>query len=629
MKQCNFKIEPALNPQSPIAVAMIEHILENLDVQAGGDLLTDLPLIKTTALSEPPFDIHFFLCCRLWENAFRFFYSMIRRWLIPGKELNILMQFAIDFNLPDVMPDKLMAAQITLECANALDKEMIARNLPALLAELKLGLLSVYQANKILETRGLTYDEKTAFVQARISQLIQHRPQDFDYDVLTEMQRFLVFCREDFKRYRSARHLSRIICVQYLFRKALKLSLDALPDRRFVSVKLLPIHLQNKQKVLGVAIAVSFLKENEIFEARHVLSAIKLLIPRAQKVEGSFYVPPAGSDGIYFLYLEIEKPCGDFTMKEMAYLKQQLPLDLPGRIEQRHHSIFMPQNEEMVMRHIVTLTQQLTSVKDIPQVIIEFSSQSEAHIEFLVIMLRLKTLAHASIRHLFELHASDDVIFTFDRQKTVGALRKKYKKEAVVFRLKLEKTPYLRFDHSVDLYKARKQIVAQLRAVIGDFRDYNGGTISKETELFDALKLRLDQIADENHFFLENFFFSINPPVMRSILPPEPVARLFNMMIDAKIDGLASHQDYQIRIEEDHSNYYLLAITREAQIVNEFLENHHELLVDSHQVATCLVEESNLCCFGVICCNHDPEEARELWYLLEKALDQKISVMSR
>ncbi len=621
-----------LNPEYGVAVQAVRHILEpflsdpNIDPQ---DLIEQCPLIQVAPIGEAPCDVHFFLCCAFWENAFRFFYSMIRRWLIPGKELNISMQFAIDFRLPTLSQEKFIAAKITLQCANALDRAVILKNLPSLLGELRFGLHSPHQANRVLETRGLSYDEKIAFVQSKISQLIKSRPQHFDYDILNDMQRFLVFCKEDFKLYRTVSHLTRIICVQYLFRKSLQQALAAMPGRRYINVKFLYTRLQDHQKVLGIAIALSFLKENEIFEARHILGAIKAIVPHAQKVEHSFYVPPQGIDGIYFLYIEVEKPAAHFTLHEIHSLKKDLPGEIKARIEQRHNPIFMPQNEEMVMRHIVTLTGQLTSVKDLPQVIIDFSTQTERHIEFLVILVRVKTLSLPSIRHLFELRGSNSVTFRFDRQKVVGILRNKYKKEASVFRLSLDKHPFLRWDHSVDLYKARQVIVQELKGVIGEFRDYNGGSIAKEMEVFDALKLSLGESEVENHFLLENLFFSLHPPVMRSVLPPETLARLFRMVIDARIDGLPQEEEYQIRIEEDRSNYFLLAMTREIAFLSKFLDESHELLMDSNQIVTCLIEETGLFCFGVICRNHDPEEVRSLWYLLEKTLEQATSPESR
>src|SRR5690625_5591405 len=53
---------------------------------------SQLPIICWTSLLQVPFDLSFFLLCRFRPNAFRFFYEMVSRWLIPGKHLNALLQ---------------------------------------------------------------------------------------------------------------------------------------------------------------------------------------------------------------------------------------------------------------------------------------------------------------------------------------------------------------------------------------------------------------------------------------------------------------------------------------------------------------------------------------------------------
>ena len=67
-------------------------------------------------------------------------------------------------------------------------------------------------------------------------------------------------------------------------------------------------------------------------------------------------------------------------------------------------------------------------------------------------------------------------------------LRKKYPKEANIFQLQIDKDPFLRADHSLDLHQARQSIVEELEKVIGEVRDYNGGLISKQHALFALLK---------------------------------------------------------------------------------------------------------------------------------------------
>ena len=93
--------------------------------------IDQLPIICWTPLSEPPFDISFFLCCRFRPNAFHFFYEMVSRWLIPGKQMNALLQFAIDFFIPDVNDQKYIGGEVIMRVESVKEFETLQHNLPS------------------------------------------------------------------------------------------------------------------------------------------------------------------------------------------------------------------------------------------------------------------------------------------------------------------------------------------------------------------------------------------------------------------------------------------------------------------------------------------------------------------
>jgi hypothetical protein len=605
----------------PFYAGGIERILKHAlpleffqgEEEDASSILQKLPLICWTPLREPPFELSFFVLCRFRPNAFRFFYEMVSRWLIPGKRLNALLQFAVDFSMPDLGSQKYIGGEVMVRIESAKEEEILKKNLPIIESEIRVGMESYYQACRILEVKGLTSDEKTALIQENIVSLIKHRPQDFDYDILSEMQHFLVLCKEEFKQTRGFRHMSRIICVHYLFRKALKLSLEVYPERRYINLKLIRAYVENKKRVLGIAIGMSFLKENERFEALHVLSGIQALLPEARKVEGSFFCNQSRSDPTLTIYLEIEKESGEpITLEEERWLKEGLLFELKNRIEQRLNPIFMPQSEEAIMRHILTLSGQLKYVRDLPQVIIDFAQQTVEKLEFLVVVLRVATPKLKSIATDFEIKPTF-LEYVPDRIKMLGWLRKKYKKEAAVFRLRIRKNPFLRKDHSVDLNKARQQVAKELQRIIGEFRDYNGGMISKENELFENLRA----LAGENAFLLENFFYSLNPPVMRSLLPVEPLKKLFNMVLEAELEGLPAEAPYQISMQYDENYMYILVTARDVHFRDPLMPG---LKPFSGKIATCFIHQTELPCFGLIFRDPDEEEALRLRLLIEQTM---------
>jgi len=584
-------------------------------------LAEKLPMICWTPLSEPPFELSFFMLCRFRANAFRFFYEMVSRWLIPGRRLNALLQFAIDFSMPDLGSQKYIGGEVMVRIETAKEVEILQKNLPIIESEIRLGMESYYQACRILEIRGLTCDEKTALIQENIVSLIKHRPQDFDYDILSEMQHFLVLCKEEFKQNRCWRHMSRIICVHYLFRKTLKPALEIYPERRYINIKLIRAFIENKKKVLGIAIGMSYLKENERFEARHILNGIQALLPDAQKVEGSFFCNQSRSDPTLTIYLEIEKGSGTaINLEEERLLKEELSFEFKNRIEQRLNPLFMPQNEETIMRHILTLSGQLKYVRDLPQVIIDFAQQTEDKLEFLIIALRVAKPKLKSIAAFFEIKPTF-LEYLPDRTKIIGWLRKKYKKEATVFRVRIHKNPFLRKDHSVDLNKARQGVAKELQRIIGEFRDYNGGMISKENELFENLR----RSVGENPFLLENFFYALTPPVMRSLLSKEPLIKLFNMILEGELEGLAKGVPYQISMQYDDDYMYMLAVARDLRFRESLLPNLKPFV---GKIATCFIQQTEWPCFGLIFRDPNEEEALRLRLSIEQTMAELYATLS-
>lgn len=599
MKSECLEIIPDFDTTSGSCLVAIKRVLAHLEFDER------LPAISWTPLLDPPFDLSFFLCCRSRATTYRFFYEMVSRWLIPGKRMSALMQFVADFTIPELGRQKYLAGEVTIRIENRHELDVLKRNLSRIESEIKLGVESYYQSCRILEIKGLSVDEKTALIQESLLTLIRHRPQDFDFDLLSEMQHFLALCKESFKAERTFRHISRIICVHYLFRHALKLSLESFPDRRYISVKLMRTRIGSKRAILGIAIAVSFIRDHEILEERHILSSIQGIIPGVRAMEGSFFRNQEGA-----FYLEVDQE-GGISIEEQRRLKKELPTELKNRFEMRLNPVFMPQNEEMVIRNIVSLSQQLKFIRDLPQVMIDFSHQTKDHLEFLVIALRVVTPKLGPISTYFERKPTFLKCIP-DRVKIVGSIRKKYQKEATVFRLQILKHPFLRKNHAIDLYKARKEMACELARLIGEFRDYNGGIISKETELFDHLKSSLGKVAVEHAFILENYFYSLTPPIMRSVLPVEPLKKLFAMLVEEKLED----QSYTIRIQEDANYLYALVTSIDPHF-------HQNLSLEAYEgrVATCFVSQRGCFSFGLVVRDPSTQDSLKLRLAIEEIMN--------
>ena len=276
-------------------------------------------------------------------------------------------------------------------------------------------------------------------------------------------------------------------------------------------------------------------------------------------VEGSIIIDKDSESSLQTVYLEVEKENGsDFSFDEVQLLRTALPDQLKENIEQLTHPIFMPRNEEEVLRNIMALSRQIRYVSDLPQVIISFDEQKGSDLCFTVIMLRIHPDESPAVQEIFAA-AKTDLHFIVDRVRRLGAIRRKYAKEAAVFRTLVPTKDFMRPDHSVDLYKARQHVLAEVTRIVGEVRDFNGGMILKQQELLDGLKMSLGRTAEQYKMLLDQFFYSLMPMEMRSVLETDPLKQLFLMLLQAtKADLKHRRKAGEWLFKQDHRRLFAI-----------------------------------------------------------------------
>ncbi len=578
-----------------------------------------IPLITCSEVHKFPESISFFALSKYRSNSFKFFFEMISRWLRPGKRLNVVLVYASDFILKEIGDDIYTICEVMISVENHVEFEEIQRHFPVIAAEITLGMHSEFYAQRILEVKGLAADDKTSLVQGFIAFLVKRFPQTFDRDIFTEMQQILVTCRDEFKANRQPRHLSRIISVQYLFRKALKEAIRKNAQRRHLYLKIFPAYVQTKngrKRVLSVLVGLNFVREHESFGEEHLLRAINHYIPTAQPIQHSYHVHK--TDNICISNMEFEKRDGSpFTLAEMRKLRLDLPTNLKNRIEHKLHPVFMPRNEEEIMRNMLSLTNQIKYLRDIPQVIISFDEQTYSHLFFTITLARVLKDNSIRISEMFKISGST-VDYLHDRTKIMGYLRKKYPKEATVFRLKIPKENFLRTDHTIDLYKARQRVVGELFKVIGEVRDYNGGMISKEQELLAEIKKSLSNEKDYDEWLLENFFYSLAPLVIRALLDPKAFRTLFVMLLE----GIKEYRQDGVYLKFHMESFHCFVIVIAEDMQVKDLLNHaiQELQIPTTELAYAYTKANGNACLGYICCARNFEQKAKFQRTIEDTL---------
>lgn len=459
--------------------------------------------------------VSFFLLCQDQVGLGAFFYEMVTRSL-PGKP-TLFFFSEVD--------ETYVGAELEMRFQNRESWERVKGHVEILKHELLVGLRSPYHANRILELKGMTLEEKRIRVQERVAKTLQRFPEKFDYDFFSLVQHYFIRSHQESLRFHEVRQISENLAGLYQLKRKLIQKIEENAERRHLFVKVRKRWLHHpfgSRQVLGVSVGLNFLREHEVFSEKHLLKAIQALIPGAEHFEESVYEYEDGEYPLLLLYMEIDS-------SEQALLKRELPMVLKGHIEHLQRPLFMPRNEEEVMRHVVTLGGQLKFSRDLPQVILSFHGQTDQKLYFTVILARVLLPHLESAEELLE--KLGDLHPQIERVKKIGMLRKKYFKEALVFKVELQLTDFLRDDQSVDLYKARLFVLKELEKVVGEVRDYNGGMISKQNEVLSALHELLGGDAQRYRLLLDNFFHALYPVEKRSLVPPQSLKNLFSILL--------------------------------------------------------------------------------------------------
>ncbi|MDN3504190.1 MAG: hypothetical protein P0S95_01280 [Rhabdochlamydiaceae bacterium] len=607
-----------------------------------GKIGTELPLIYTSFGKTAPYIISmkFLAFSELTHGMGRFVSDVVSRWLVPGKQLPLLSVNSMAFEFVRYPGIGFFFHELFLKAENENDFNAIKNNLDNLMDQIKLNILSVTHARKIVAQKNLTLDQKKMIIQENIASLLgkpkqvhdetifdqshqflvkilaekqvssikeqiapllELRPQIFERDVFNELHEGLLLLKESFIAYRDSKHLTRIIAYIYLFRKTVANSAILHPNQRHLSLKVLKTKIKdnnNIHPVLGLVISLNILRENEIFEERHLAKAINAILPFARKVQDSYF-ESRRADSVRNFYIEIEKiDSTPFTSLEIAMIKQKLPTEVKTRIETVINPIFIQKNEEEVMRNILVLSNQLKYVHDIPQLIISFLKQTDNSLSFIVVMARLLRGNDRPLKFLLS-NCPEGIRIENHEVRSMGLLRKKYPKEANVFEVHIEKQRFLREDFSLDLYEARRVVYDSLSSVLGDIRDYNGGMISKQNEALGELTKLLLEEDISNNFLIENYFYSLKPIYMQSVLPPIILKKQFMMLIQLTEHDY-SQQPYfmQMQIVD---NYFILMLGSMSPSFKDIIFNSIENCgINSNDLTSSLLNNHDVLCLGYL-----------------------------
>lgn len=592
------------------------------------ELLKKLPLVKwenTTNKVPGAFFIYLLAPINRSGEIQLFFQEMVSHWLVGGgDQLQIISSKNFTFHLKEKEGRGLFFVEFLVHVETERQFAAINRNLPGLADEIKLGSLSKGYAKHILEMKRLSLGGKTSYIYETIVGAMRRYPKRFEHDIFREIQRFLVNYREEFRQIRDMRHLCRIISAHYLFHKALQQDVKAYPERRQVYFKLHKTALQytfGLKKVLGICIALNSIREYECFEERHILKAVQRILPDVRVIVDSFYSQRHEENKVLTVYIEFEKIDGnDFTLQELILLRKKLSFELKNSIEYLSPSLFIPRNEEELYRNIISLSQELKYVHDLPQAIISFQEQNYDVLKFNIILLRILHPSSLSLQELSHKLPPDERII-IERVTPVGTIRKKYPKEANVFSLEIESSHFLRKNHSVDLLKARQYIVKTIEKLVGDFRDYNGGFLLKQNQQLEAIKDELGEEGKPHELHIENLFYSLSPSIMQTLVPPKAGKALFSLFLKSIEEPLSNQQGYIFKNEIEPDFFAAIIKVKEIEIKESLASAAKEMAIEALKYATAYLEIDGHHYFCFLYLNPPAAHSQDLLNILQTRLE--------
>jgi hypothetical protein len=296
---------------------------------------------------------------------------MLRKWLLPGKEASILSFNHMYFHPKDVPENSFFVGEIQILIETSQEWCDALANLAFLIKEISLALSSPSHASYILMKRISSLHSKASMIHQELNGLLRKSPHYLEELILDEMGRFLALSSKEFLEQRKPHHITRLIASIYLIRKSIFRALTFAQTIHHLQLRFIPTYLEfpfSLKPVLGCLIGISMIEEYEILEEKHILFAVKKIIPQAELVKGSCCYLDQKEDKIKIVYLELEKRDGTFfSIAERQELKRSLKGQLKYCIEKLMPPIFMIRNEEEVLRNILMLRGEIRSKKTCPR----------------------------------------------------------------------------------------------------------------------------------------------------------------------------------------------------------------------------------------------------------------------
>lgn len=437
-----------------------------------------------------------------------------------------------------------------------------------------------------------------------------------DQSVLQDLYLFYLLASKKFLVHRDPSHLSSLFLSIHLMQKKMAQIVAFSPQERHVKVHWMPGTLKfpfSSRSVLGCLIGYNTLDKYELFDEEYLSLSFQKQIPDVRLVKESLYQHTSQNKNLKIHYFEIEKKEGsNFSLYQQKLLKNNIQQRVRNSVQKLSPSTFMKRNEEETYKTIVVLSNEISSLEDLPQAAINLDEHTGKEIVFQVILVHPVPFHSFSLKERFV-----ECTFVPKRVTTVKHLGD-HPIQADVFSLHLSRSSaFLRIDGSLDFNLARQKISSLLHSAIGPFRDYNGGLLIKQQEHLEKLRSSFPG-ADQD--ILDKFFYSITPLEKQAILDEETMFAFFKFFLDHQKEKLQKRNDFVFTYSQIGDNIFLLVKGNDCSLsdtISTFMQDH---FFQSYEIVYSLLNTLEGIFFTSVLLNPTPERG----VFFTKNLKQKL-----
>lgn len=396
---------------------------------------------------------------------------------------------------------------------------------------------------KTSENVSLVYHYSFFHVHEKIQKWLARFTQSIDSSILKDLQLVYLLASNKYLDHRTYSHLFRLVMSIYLMQKKLLQRATFASQERHIEMRWLNATLHfpfSSHSVLGCIIAFNTLDKHEFFDEENFILALEKSVPELRLVKESLYYHQSQHKNLKICYFEIEKKDGiPFSLQDRLLLKNNIEEKVKNTIKIFSPNSFNEHNEEELYKTILVLSREIQYEQDLPQASISIERPSGNEIVFRIILVYILPFHHFSLKDCFR-----NCTFVSQRILTVKQLED-HPVEAHIFHLHLPKdVSLMKTDGSFNFYAARQKITQIIKNAIGEFRDYNGGIIVKQHELFQSFKENFPEIANQEPETLETFFYALTPIEKQAVLSVEVLSKLFNYFLENRAQELTKETPY-------------------------------------------------------------------------------------